>query len=96
MYAMTAESSLKSNSSCNRMLPGSDDHSSEEGAAKLAKTISDYWLKRGYGGIKTWVEKVASPIKAPSGRPAAHTIYVIESNIGPDGYPPRQGIAMAA
>lgn len=55
-------------------------------AEALAQTISRYWIARGYLGIKTHLE----PARLDSSKigPAAETLYLVRSNIGPLGFPP--------
>ena len=48
-------------------------------------------ISRGFLGIKVWMEKVSGESQGLNNRT---NVYIIRSNIGPDGYPPRlPGIA---
>lgn len=51
------------------------------GAHAIADEVRDYWIARGYAGIKTWVEEYRS--KTSHG-----TICCVRSNIGAGGVPP--------
>lgn len=84
MYATSAGSSLQNNSACNRASPGATDFTSADGALQLADTITAYWQKRGFPGIKVAVKLIANPVPDVRRPP----IHIITSNIGPNGYPP--------
>lgn len=56
----------------------------ERGAKKLARKIEDYWKKRGYYGIETWViDQVCNAKSGPE------TFYFVRTNIGANGFPPK-------
>jgi hypothetical protein len=59
------------------------DWMSNEGAAHLAKTIRRHWMLRGYKGIEVRIEPVRGDVDEDF-----H--YQVRTNIGPNGYPPRQ------
>ena len=62
------------------------DGFSAYGAGRLRSKIHDYWIRRGFLGIKVWMEKVSGESQGLNNRTS---VYIIRSNIGPDGYPPR-------
>ena len=51
-------------------------------ATRCADTIRNYWLARGYAGIRVWVEAQGRP-----GR--SELLHIIKSNIGLQGFPPK-------
>jgi len=57
----------------------------ERGAEVLASRIRQYWIGRGYPGI------VAEPVVLVDrfGSRNRHWMWVVRTNIGPDGFPPR-------
>ena len=63
------------------------DHCSLIGARRLADRIRRYWIARGYGAIRTWVEDSGLPV-IPSDWNLQAPHYVVRSNILADGYPP--------
>ena len=56
------------------------DPYSLEGAKELGGMIREHWLDRGYRGIQVWL----APIKERK------DLFMVRSNIGPAGYPPRE------
>lgn len=58
-------------------------------AQRCAATIRKYWLGRGYAGIIVRIETQHSPKRDGIGEP----LHVIQTNIGPRGYPPKVAAA---
>lgn len=63
------------------------DYNTQEGALKAASEIEKHWKKRGYNGILARV--ICFPHK-PHPQHAHAIYYAVRSNIGRDGFPPRQ------
>lgn len=63
------------------------DYMTNEGAAHLARTIRRHWRMRGYKGIEVRLE----PIRG-EGADADDYWYQVRTNIGRDGYPPREAV----
>jgi len=61
-------------------------------AQNCAKTIKEYWLSRGFAGIKTWVYATPCGNETNDREPR----YNIRSNLGPNGYPPRDEVLSEA
>lgn len=59
----------------------------QRSAQRLARRIASYWRERGYDGIKTTLEK--QTVEWLDDRENA-PIWIVKTNIGPRGYPPRQ------
>lgn len=58
-------------------------------AAVMADQIERYWKHQGYYGIRTYLVR-------RKGIEGVQDGWEIKSNIGPDGYPPRDAEAQAA
>jgi hypothetical protein len=61
------------------------DNLQQHYAKGLALDIENWWLSRGYHGIRAWTVAQAMPI----GKGEVEELYFVRSNIGADGYPPR-------
>jgi hypothetical protein len=61
----------------------------EAGAQRIAKKIENYRGARGYSGIRTCVEPLIVPDELCRDH-ERRTIFVVRSNIGPLGFPPRE------
>lgn len=59
------------------------DYMTNEGAAHLARTIRRHWRMRGYRGIEVRLEPI---------RDGDIEHYQVRTNIGPDGFPPREAV----
>jgi hypothetical protein len=68
------------------------DTYSEFGAKRLAQTIEAYWLRKGYLGVKVWIEPIAGFFDDKHGK--QKPMYRVSSNIAP--FPPREAKAIAA
>lgn len=64
------------------------DYSTFIGARMLAHQIEDYWRCRGFVGIKTQV--IDEGARQNTHTCGGHIVWGVRSNIGPDGYPPRE------
>ncbi len=63
------------------------DYMTNEGAAHLARTIRRHWRLRGYRGIEVRIEPVRG-----EGLEGDDYHYQVRTNIGPNGYPPREAL----
>jgi hypothetical protein len=62
------------------------------GAEQLAGMIRTYWLASGYAGIETWVV----PIFGKETDKPAPREWMPRSNIGPNGFPPREVLSTSS
>lgn len=69
------------------------DNCGEVGARRLADKIRRYWVERGYVGIRTSTAKLGG-IKPR--RAGVKPVWIVMSNIGPTGYPPKDMQLLAA
>jgi hypothetical protein len=68
------------------------DTYSESGAKRLAQTIEGFWLRRGYLGVRVWIEPIAGFFDDKHGK--RKPMYRVASNISP--FPPKAAEAIAA
>ncbi len=67
------------------------DNLSQVAATRLADRIKQFWIARNYQGIKTHIE--AARVRDRWGHKLVgreDSIWIIKSNIGPLGYPPKE------
>lgn len=74
-----------------------DDTMSRRGATRLAHTIQRYWAEKGFDVSMTVtrarVQKYEPGWRGGRLQPANSEIYVVRSDMGPNGYPQRRRVA---
>ena len=68
------------------------DSTKLEGTQELVKMIRNYWLREGYPEIDVKIERIFVRSKAVNGQDVPIHGLSIVSNIGPVGFPPRNGV----
>ena len=68
------------------------DSSKQGGADELAAMIRRYWRDHGYPEIEAKVARTLVGMKPVNGEKIPLYTFSIASNIGPQGFPPRNGV----
>ncbi len=67
------------------------DYLDRDGANRLRDQIVSYWRRRGYLGIDVQVHEQNRQRRDFDGTLITTPVFVIRSNIGPKGFPPKLG-----
>lgn len=68
------------------------DSTKLEGTKELVKMIRSFWMREGYPEIDVKIERILVRNKTVNGQNVPQHALSIVSNIGPAGFPPRNGI----
>lgn len=66
------------------------DYLDRDGATKLAAAITRYWFRHGYPLIDARVYEQHRQLRTTSGKMVSAPYWVVRSNVGPKGFPPRR------